>query len=452
MKKINPVYKPYWSSTARYKLLYGGAGSSKSVTAAQKHIALAGSDDRVRILTLRKIARTCRHSTFALYKDVLKALGRYGEVSVNKNEMTIGFPGGGDIMHAGLDDVQKLKSITGVTHVWIEEATELGFPASEHDEPDLAQVDLRIRGVDQGLDPSITLTFNPTQDAADLFDYVGVSEAELPERTHKVFDDGNVYVQHTTHEDNPWVGEDYMSVFRRLGGTMQEIYEAGKLARVDDPDQVIPYSFVKQAMDLEPEEGLGYMAVDVARFGNDDTVFAYKSGNATYEIERFSGLSTNRTATIAGQRIRERALSAENVGVDAIGIGAGVVDNLHAAGLNVVSIVSGAKPVGYKDNRKTELQFRNLRSQMWWVMREKLRKGECAITAEDSKRLIEDLCAPRYRLASEKTVEVEAKDKIKERLGRSPDDGDAAVYAEALTDLVIGKQRMTGEGFIANMY
>lgn len=441
MRKINAVYKPYWDHPGRYKLLFGGAGSSKSVTAAQKHISLAAQSDKVRVLTLRKIARTCRHSTFALYRDILRSMGRLDQVSINRQEMRIGFPGGGDIMHAGLDDVQKLKSITGVTHIWVEEATELDFPTREHEEPDLAQIDLRLRGVDPELKPSITMTFNPTPAAEDIFRYVGVSEAQLPERDHATYDDGEVYIQHSTYEDNPWLGEGYLSVFRKLGGSMQTIYEQGKLARIDEPDQLIPYSYVKQARDLEPKEGLGYMAIDVARFGDDDTVFAHKEGTATYELEVHSGLSTDRTATVAASRIDDRGISAERVGVDAIGVGAGVVDNLRRIGYDVVSIVSGAEPAEYQDARDREVQFKNLRSQMWWVMRERLRKGQVALTV-DSSRLIEELCAPRYSIAAEKTVEVEKKSDTKGRLGRSPDEADAAVYVEALTTLQI-EQRTT---------
>ena len=437
MHEINPAYKAYWRSAARYNALYGGAGSSKSVTVAQRQISRAAGSDRVRVLVLRKTARTCRHSTFALLKDVLKSLGRLSEARVNKNEMTIGFPGGGDILHAGLDDPQKLKSISGVTHIWIEEATQLDFPADESEEDDLAQIDLRLRGVDAELNPSITLTFNPTQRARAIFDYLGVAESDLPERDW--MRQGDVFVQHTTHEDNPWVGDEYLSVFRRLGGTMQTVYEGGQLARVDDPQQVIPYALVKQAKETEPEAGQGYMAVDVARYGADKTVLAHKEGTSTYRLERHEQKSTTETADIAAQRIHERSLSAEHVGIDAIGVGAGVVDTLRDRGLPVVSIVSGEKPARYRDGRETELQFRNLRSQMWWLMREQLRQGTLALPGA-SKKLEEDLCAPRYRIAAQKTVEVEAKEKTKQRLGRSPDDGDAAVYVEALTELMLGEK------------
>jgi hypothetical protein len=75
---------------------------------------------------------------------------------------------------------------------------------------------------------------------------------------------------------------------------------------------------------------------------------------------------------------------------------------------------------------------------MWWALREALSDGRIALP-DCSKRLEEDLCAPRYKIAAGRTVKVEPKEKTKSRLGRSPDDGDAVVYACALAELELGQ-------------
>jgi len=439
MNKINATYRPFWESDARYRVRYGGAGSGKSVSIAQQNLLRAATNPDIRILTIRKVAKTCRHSTFQLYKDVLKGMNRIGHASIRETPMTISFPDGGSILHAGLDDEQKLKSISGVTHVWVEEATELDFPDSDHDEPDLAQLDLRLRGVDPDLDPSITLSFNPVHSCVDLFDYLDVDTESLPTRGH--IETGDVYVQHSTHEDNPFVGEEYMTVFQRLGGSMQDIYERGEIARSNAPDQLIPYEWVKHAQEREPDSGIGYMGVDVARYGNDDTVIADIEGTTVTGYESHSGLNTTRVADVVGTRIEERVVSAENVGVDAIGIGAGVVDTLKDRGLNVVPVVSGEKPKRYKDGRQTEVSFVNLRSQMWWTLRGALQEHRVSLPSD--RTLTEELCAPRYGFRSEREVKVEPKDKVRDRLGRSPDVGDAVVYAWALRELVLSNSEPT---------
>ena len=442
MNEWNPTFRPFFRATERYQVPYGGAGSGKSVSAAQKMIRHA-AEDGGRVLTIRKVQKTCRNSTFQLYKDIIRAYGHWGRVSVNSTEMRIDFPSGGKIIHAGLDDPEKLKSISGVTHIWVEEATELDFPDSEQEEPDLAQIDLRLRGVDSGMNPAIVLTFNPTYQARRIFEYLGVPDTDLPTHGARRYGE-DVFVQHTTHEDNPYVGEDYTSAFTRLGGAMAAAYDRGELVIVDDPDQVIPYEWVKRATEVPAEGGLQHLGVDVARFGNDDTVLAYWHGNTLQELEHLEEDDTQGTAATIGTRIAQRSISAENVGVDAVGVGAGVLDGLRQDGYPVTEIVSGGSPKPRKERREgreDELRFKNLRSQMWWVLREAMEKSRISLAGCCPQALVEDLCAPRFRIKSGDTVEVEPKRGrtknwgIQNRLGRSPDDGDAAVYGWALTEL-----------------
>lgn len=424
MRIANATYRPATKTGARYRIIYGGAGSGKSVFAAQDEFTRA-SDKGERVLVLRKVARTCRKSTFQLFREIASTLNLGGSVRINKTEMDIEFPGGGAIWHAGLDDREKLKSITGVTRIWIEEATEL-------DEEDIAQVDLRLRGVPN---PQITFTFNPTQEARKIFDYVGFPTADLPSRSH--VEAGDVYVQHTTYRDNPFVGEEYVKVFSRLGGVMQAVYERGELVNIDAPDQVIPYEYVKRAFELEeaPYDGRQRLAIDVARFGDDETVFQYFVGLTLRETLAFHGQDISRTSDMARTLIRERAIPADLVTVDAVGMGSGVVDNLRASGLDVAEVISGAKPVRVFSWEAPE--FNNLRSQMWFYARDMLASGKVAIAITDDgarRKLQEDLLAPRYRIGQDKRVEVEPKNGrspnwgIKNRLGRSTDYGDAFVY------------------------
>ena len=67
---------------------------------------------------------------------------------------------------------------------------------------------------------------------------------------------------------------------------------------------------------------------------------------------------------------------------------------------------------------------------MWWNAREMLRNGETAIDIQDSK-LIQDLVTPKYKITADKMVDVESKDEIKKRIGRSTDYGDSFIYAIA---------------------
>lgn len=77
---------------------------------------------------------------------------------VNRTDMRINFPNGSEILFSGLDDVEKLKSIYAITGIWIEEASEL-------DEGDLNQLDIRLRG-ETRFYKQIILSFNPISAAA----------------------------------------------------------------------------------------------------------------------------------------------------------------------------------------------------------------------------------------------------------------------------------------------
>jgi len=428
MLKINKTYRPSWQSDCRYRVLVGGAGSGKSVNVAQRMINTAGSYEKARVLTIRKVGRTCRQSTFALYKDVLKATNRWPEVSVRKRAMEIHFDGGGSILHAGLDDEQKLKSISGITHIWVEEATQMDFPEQDGEEADLAQLDLRLRGVPQGLDPNVSLTFNPVKDAADIYGYLGISAEDVPHRSWA--EKNGVYVQHTTQADNPWISDDYMEAFERLDGSMRKIYVEGKMARSDDPDQVIPYKYVQQGKDLKPEGGTQTLGVDVARFGSDDTVLCRVEGNAAVDFDSHSGLDTSRIATVVQGAVNDHGIHWPNVGVDAVGIGAGVVDQLPGG----VPVKAGSSPKPYQEGN-SQYDFYNLRSQLWWALREALKDYRLALP-DPPADLVEDLCAPRYDFrGKKKEVRVEPKEDIKSRLGRSPDYADALGIGWALKEL-----------------
>lgn len=122
------------------------------------------------------------------------------------------------------------------------------------------------------------------------------------------------------------------------------------------------------------------------------------------------------------------------VGVDAVGVGAGTVNELRRLGRPVQALYGSATPVlmvekladgGRREWGGDVNQFKNLRSQMYWQLREDLRLGVIAMARDDG--LWEELLTPTYT-DDPKTI-IEPKDEIKERLGRSPDKADALAMA-----------------------
>ena len=90
-----------------------------------------------------------------------------------------------------------------------------------------------------------------------------------------------------------------------------------------------------------------------------DAGFEPKSGSHPYPHTDITNLSR-----ISHTFITEQGIAPEMVGVDGVGLGAGVVDNLWHDGFQVTEVIAGAKPVEYMDDG-TNRQYKNLRAQMW---------------------------------------------------------------------------------------
>ena len=140
-KKIfNDVYLPHlFEYTKRYEVYYGGAGSGKSVFIGQKLLTKACKYVR-KVLVIRKYGTTLKDSVFQLIIDQLKKWDLYQFCTVNLSTYTITLPNGSMFLFKGLDDSEKIKSITDITDIWVEEATEIT-------EDDFTQLDLRLRAL-----------------------------------------------------------------------------------------------------------------------------------------------------------------------------------------------------------------------------------------------------------------------------------------------------------------
>ena len=189
---FNSKYLPLLGCGTRYLVLYGGAGSGKSVFAVQRFLLRLLSEKGRNLLVVRAVSNTNRDSTFAAFKQVISSWGLYDLFRVNESDMRIRAVNGSTVVFKGLDDSEKLKSITfenGVlTDIWVEEASEVS-------QSDFNQLDIRLRG--NGPKKQIVISFNPTD----------VNHWHK-KRFIDPFD-ANVTVVHGTYLDNAFLDDDY---------------------------------------------------------------------------------------------------------------------------------------------------------------------------------------------------------------------------------------------------
>lgn len=195
-KLTNEVYYPYYHNRDRYLLLYGGAGSGKSVFCSQKLLVRMLTETGHRFLIVRKVARTLRNSVFSLIRDTISQWNMTSLFKINKSDMEITCANGNSIIFAGLDDVEKLKSIAGITGVWVEEASELS-------QSDFQQLDLRLRGRTDHY-KQILISFNP------------ISELNWLKGYFFDFKKDSCTILKTTYQDNQFIDADYRRVLEEL--------------------------------------------------------------------------------------------------------------------------------------------------------------------------------------------------------------------------------------------
>jgi hypothetical protein len=201
---------------------------------------------------------------------------------------------------------------------------------------------------------------------------------------------------------------------------------------VGDEDGCIPLPWVELAnARWEELQGDGWgpatsIGVDVARSGRDKTCLAIRNGNAISELRTFAHGDTMQTTGRVAALLRAHPNATASV--DIIGIGAGVFDSLREQGLKPSAFNASAKADG-KD-RSGELGFLNLRAEAWWHLREELDPAFGATLAlPPDDQLIADLVTPHYTETSRGLIQIEGKDEIRKRLGRSTDSADAVVMA-----------------------
>ena len=221
MRKLNPnvfnnwVYQGIGDYSHRIEVYMGGAGSGKSYGATQKVLLKALKSQR-RILVIRKIQNTIKHSIWSLMISHLQSSGYYSLSRINRSDFEIELPNGSIFIFKGLDDPEKVKSIDGITDIVIEEATELNLE-------EFTQLNLRLRP--KVASPQIFLMFNPVSKRNWVYDYFFSKDAP-----------DNCKIVKTTYKDNKFLSDDYIHELEQMqyrNPAYYRIYTLGEFATLD---------------------------------------------------------------------------------------------------------------------------------------------------------------------------------------------------------------------------
>ena len=214
----------------------------------------------------------------------------------------------------------------------------------------------------------------------------------------------------------------------REGGEASPLWMARVLGQFphEGPNQLLPLEWILAAGRRfedgtpDPMAVPRVVAVDVARFGDDETVVVGRAGDRYKVTHAAHGHDTMETAGHA--KLARRKIDASEIRVDVIGVGAGVVDRLAEDGEPVVAVNVSESPIEMVD------ETYRLRDEIFWNLRKKLQPpSTIAIEADDI--LVAQLSALTYKIPSDGKVKIESKDSMKARGLGSPDRADAVAMA-----------------------
>lgn len=210
---FNEIYLPTLNDNSHILVFYGGAGSGKSRWAFQRQVIRYLRDKR-KCLIIRKVGATIRESVFAEMKAVLSSYGILDLCKVSESNFTIKLPNGSEFIFKSIDDPEKIKSISGIDDILIEEATELTLD-------DYSQLKLRLRS--RNPHNQIIMMFNPVSKTNWVYKHF------FEQKDHLI----NTKVLHTTYKDNKFLPKTYVESLENMmhtNPTYYRIYALGEFA------------------------------------------------------------------------------------------------------------------------------------------------------------------------------------------------------------------------------
>lgn len=406
--QIPRAFQPLLTKKYRYKLYYGGRAGGKSYAFADC-LLLKARSEKLFIACVREVQDSIKDSVYKLLKDRAIYYGFNDFIFYEdriENSIT-----GSKFVFKGLRDQNKqnIKSLEGVDICWCEEAQSISKGSWEVLDPTIRKPNSEI-----------WVSMNREEDNDPIWKAIASNQDE------------RTIVIKVNYYDNPFCPEEMRYLAEKCKKENYDDYEHiwlgspvsqanTKLISMKDIRRAIDFKYSKSDSPL-------IIGVDIARFGDDKTVLCFRRGRIVIKTESYSKKSTVDIANILTKEIRER--NPARIFLDVGGVGAGVYDILIDRGYGklVRGINFGEKAI-YDD------RYYNKRAEMWGEANEWLKK-DIGVQIPNDDELIDDLCSVNKKYDNKGRLQLESKDDVKKRIGRSPDKADAFVltFAEPVID------------------
>lgn len=293
------------------------------------------------------------------------------------------------------------------TRGWIEEGGEFADLAIEN----LNATVGRKNNAKYGLRGKLLITCNPKKNILYRKFYKPWREGSLPD---------NLAFVRSLATDNVKGDKEYIYKLSQMKDpTMRARLWLGDWEYDDDPATLMGYDAIMDLFTNVVDEGDKYASVDVARYGSDKTVISLWNGLTWYRRIVMEKASVPQVAEAVRQASEEEKIPRSHIVVDDDGVGGGVADMLPGC----VRFNGGGKPIEVKGQ---EQNYKNLKAQCSYALADRVNTRSVAISfAGHEDSISEDLgWVKRDKMDHDTKLCILPKEKVKEGLGRSPDDAD----------------------------
>lgn len=412
---------------------YGGAaGGGKSWLGAESRIARAIAYPGYKSFIGRNQLKRLMGTSFITFQKVCafhkipkeewKLNGQYNYIEF-RNGSRIDLL---DLSHMPSDPMYERLGSLEYTDGWIDEAGEVPFMAV-----DILQSRIgRHMNTEFGINPDTLYTYNPNKGWV--------------YRVYKQWRDGFlpsdvVFIQ-ALYSDNPVTAEMYGKQLDRIKDpAMRARLKLGSFEYDSDPAQLIDsdacVDLFTNTIEASEEK---FLTVDVSRHGVDKTVMYLWKGWRIYGVRIHQGKDTSYTATKAKTVAAEEGIPYSHLLYDEDGIGGGAMDQTKGS----QGFIANSPALEHPERQEQE-NYANLKAQCSYVLAEKINQHKMAISIDEGQfvsevpgmtyetwkdMLIEELeHIKRQVTLTDTKLRVQAKEKTKEEIGRSPDFSDTAM-------------------------
>lgn len=234
----------------------------------------------------------------------------------------------------------------------------------------------------------------------------------------------HIFIQ-SLPKDNPFLPPDYETSLRAIYPPewVKSMLE-GDWSAIEGGNFLFRYSDLRKCVNKEldiSDKEIKWAGIDVSREGDDQSVFTLRQGGKVTYVDAWGKTDLMESTGIILQKIERFGIDPKHINLDAVALGAGIYDRLREQKVYINGIIAGGEPMDKE-------HYINSRAEMYDNLRKRFEAG--TISIPDDQDLIAQLSSIRFKIASDKKLQIISKEEMKRTYHlKSPDKADSLALA-----------------------